>query len=393
MSVRSTSGSLRRALGDRCAEIDEPHAATLHPGQQQRAPAERRQAPPLRQRRERRRHLVRLLVEQAGDDQRARAAPPSASPPSSSSGRIRLAATVSAAGGALVAQVDALDAIERRRRWRRRWRAWPPARRSSLSTRCHRREAEPRRRDRQHPRAAAEVGERAARLEPEHQLERQPRGRVRAGAEGLAGVDHEVERAARAAPPTAGAPRAPARRASPTSTGSWNCRQRSAQSSATGSPRTLTRTPPDLRLALGKRRQLARRAVEGVLDEARRRRPARPRPAPAPAARRAPARPPPAGARNASRISGTRGAACRRSTRRPARAGCPRRATRAARSSSSRWRADQVARDHHVQHHLLVAAPAPPDRRHPAPAQRHDRAGLGAGLAPRSARRRRASAR
>jgi hypothetical protein len=59
----------------------------------------------------------------------------------------------------------------------------------------HRRPAQLRRGDRQHARAAAEVHQRAAQLELEQQLQAQARRRVRAGAEGLRGVDDDVERA------------------------------------------------------------------------------------------------------------------------------------------------------------------------------------------------------
>ena len=179
--------------------------------------------------------------------------------------------------------------------------------------------------DRQHPRAAAEVRERAARLELEHELQRELRGRVGSGAEGLPGIDDEVEGVrARLCP-------------------------RGPHPDPVAHQHRLVELLPPLRPVLGHllpaHPRPARRpprprppgtpAARPVRRRARtrrspRRRPARPRSGRAPAARRAPARRTRAGARNASRISGTRGAACRRSTRRPARAGCPRRGSRAA---------------------------------------------------------------
>ena len=59
--------------------------------------------------------------------------------------------------------------------------------------------AQARGRDGQHAGAAAPVGERAARLEVQQELEAQPRRVVRARAEGRAGLDHEVDAAPRRA--------------------------------------------------------------------------------------------------------------------------------------------------------------------------------------------------
>ena len=60
----------------------------------------------------------------------------------------------------------------------------------SWSTASTGREAEARRRDREHARAAADV-EQAPALEPVEQLEAEPRGRVPAGAERAPGIDHD----------------------------------------------------------------------------------------------------------------------------------------------------------------------------------------------------------
>ena len=58
--------------------------------------------------------------------------------------------------------------------------------------RHHRIPPEPRGRDREHPRPAAEVEEPAARRQLEHQLEAQARGRMRAGPECLPRIDHDL---------------------------------------------------------------------------------------------------------------------------------------------------------------------------------------------------------
>ena len=109
--------------------------------------------------------------------------------------------------------------------------------------------------------------QRAARLELEQQLQAQPRRVVPAGAEGLAGIDHEILAARRRpAPPTAGA-RAALHAAPLTSTGRWNARQRSCQSSGTSSVTISTSAPPAAARRSGSVGQLAGRPVDRVLDE------------------------------------------------------------------------------------------------------------------------------
>ena len=197
-------------------------------------------------------------------------------------------------GSASRAQVEAAH-LESRRRWRARSRA----RRSTLSRvvveREHRREAEPRGGDREHARAGAEVEQRrrAARLprgELEQQLEAQPRGRVRAGAERLPRVDHDLLAAA----PALGAARRLPRRAhvqraarARAPAGAWRVDEHGPvelASSARPSRRrprsceTSTSASPAAAVQVGQRRQLAGRAVDGVLDDvlAERRPPRRP---------------------------------------------------------------------------------------------------------------------
>ena len=102
------------------------------------------------------------------------------------------------------------------------------------------RPAEPRGGDREHAGAAAPVGERARGLELEQQLQAQPGRVVRAGAEGLARVDHEVDalalerrlpRRAHAQPPEPPGRRRPA-----------GGRPSSARTSRRGSPTCETST-------------------------------------------------------------------------------------------------------------------------------------------------------
>ena len=131
--------------------------------------------------------------------------------------------------------------------------------------------------------------QRAAGLELEQQLEAQPRRRMRAGAEGLARVD----RRRRARPAARRAPTAGARASRPpTSTGRWKAFQRSSQSSAHLGGGDLDQRPAGGRAQVGQRGQLARRAVDGVLDDVAVARAPRPRRARARAARRARARRP-----------------------------------------------------------------------------------------------------
>ena len=122
---------------------------------------------------------------------------------SSSSGRTRLASTVGAHGPA-PAHVAARD-LERRPRSRARRRASPSTDAGLDVAGEHRRPAELRGGNGQHAAAAAPVGQRARRLELREQLQRQARGGVRAGPERLPRLDDHVQRARRAAAPTAAA--------------------------------------------------------------------------------------------------------------------------------------------------------------------------------------------
>ena len=67
----------------------------------------------------------------------------------------------------------------------------------SKSERADRGKPQMRRDDREHPRAAAQVHELAAIRQRQQELQAQPRRVVRAGSEGLAGIDHYVDRSSR----------------------------------------------------------------------------------------------------------------------------------------------------------------------------------------------------
>ena len=168
----------------------------------------------------------------------------------------------------------------------------------------HRVPAEPRRGDREHAAAAAPVGERAGRLELEQQLEAQPRGVVRAGAEGLPGSITRSMPSPAAARSHGGRTRS-RRKRQPTSTGRWKAFQRSDQSSGTSEVETSTSASP-----AAARRSPAARAARPARRRARTRpRRRRPRAPPARRARARAARPAPprrrrASTRTASRITG-----------------------------------------------------------------------------------------
>ena len=170
----------------------------------------------------------------------------------------------SAPTGRRPAQVAARD-LDARRRWPR-----AAAHRGVRPTRPRRRTPRPapsrasRRRSRAR-RAAAPVGQRAGRLELGEQLQRQPRGRVRAGAERLAGLDDDVERARARLGSHGGRTRAPARPS--TSSGRCQSRQRSSQpsgssvveTSTSASPAAARRSPQRGQLARARRRSRTRR--------------------------------------------------------------------------------------------------------------------------------------
>ena len=178
----------------------------------------------------------------------------------------------------------------------------------------------------------------------------------------------------------------------PTSTGSWNSLPALGPVVGDRLAAHAHAHAADVGLALRERGQLARRAVERVLDEAV-----------------AVHLLDPAGRQLQQRrqhlLGRVRGRAEREPDQRNARRSLPtidssagsRRLSSVSESRSSAEQLalarGQVARDHHVEHDLLVAAAAPADRGHALAAQRHDRARLGARRARRPARRRRASAR
>ncbi len=231
---------------------------------QQGAPAACRTRPPaLPQRRERRRHLVLLVLEQPGDDQRLRARGQPARqleqqrPHQVGRDGRRRAAAARCAGRAARREPA-------RRRWRARCRASPRPPPARCRARATGPEAEPRGGDRQHARAAAEVGERAARLELQQQLEAQPRGRVRAGAEGLRrGRSRGRARPSRGSRPRRAHPEPPADEHRPVelapALGPVVGDLAAAHAHAHAA---------DLGLAARERGQLAGRAVEGELDPA-----------------------------------------------------------------------------------------------------------------------------
>ena len=185
----------------------------------------------------------------------------------------------------------------------------------------HRREAELRGGDREHPRAGADVEQRrrASRSRPasssSSSRHRRVRG-VRAGAERLPGVDHDLAHAAVAARARRLPRRPHVQRGQPRGAPARGARRRDqhrAVEAASSAPASRRRSrswrsrPAHRRRAArrsGRLGQLARRAVDGVLDRARRRArpPRRPR-ARAPAARPARARPARARTRTARRIT------------------------------------------------------------------------------------------
>ena len=107
----------------------------------------------------------------------------------------------------------------------------------------HGAEAEPRGGDGEHARAAAPVGQRAARRALEQQPEREPGARVPARAEGAARLDDELEvRGGIGGLPRRAHAQAPA--GALDLDGRWKLRQRSAQSSGTAEVMTSTSAPP-----------------------------------------------------------------------------------------------------------------------------------------------------
>ncbi len=131
----------------------------------------------------------------------------------------------------------------------------------------HRRPAQPRGGDRQDARAAAEVDARPARLELEQQLQAQARRVVCAGAERLPGVDHEVLHAGVAG---GGLPRrAHAQRAVAAAHLDRAMEGAPALVPVVGDlpRRDLDERAAGGRAQVGQRRQLAGRAVDGVLDD------------------------------------------------------------------------------------------------------------------------------
>ena len=125
--------------------------------------------------------------------------------------------------------------------------------------RGHRLPAEPRRGDRQHAGARAPVAQRAARLDLLQQLQAQPRGRVRAGAE-VRRRDRSPGRRRRRRSTVAG------RRSPPTRTGVRNSCQRRSQPAGTGSVTTSSNASPTSAAICVAARQLAGRRVQRVLD-------------------------------------------------------------------------------------------------------------------------------
>ena len=100
-----------------------------------------------------------------------------------------------------------------------------------------------------------------------------------------------------------------------------------------------------------------------------------------------------AGARTASRISAAPGARARTATRPRPGAGCPRSGCRAAPRSSSRWRRSRLRGITTLSTTCWSPRAPAADRRHAPAAQGHDRCPAGCRAPPRAPRRRRASAR
>ena len=204
----------------------------------------------------------------------------------------------------------------------------------------------------------------------EQQLEAQPRRRVRAGAERLAGVDHDLDAAPsrRVRRPTAGARAA----RPPTSTGWWNARQRVGPvvgDLASSRRRRARRRPPPAGRAARAARPARRRPR--TRRRRRRRRPPRPRPARARAARRARSRRPRGATRSARRITRRAAALELAEQRLVGRAGSRRSSSRRAARASSRCSLAQLARDDDVDDDAQVAAaPGPAQARHAVAARR-----------------------
>ena len=132
--------------------------------------------------------------------------------------------------------------------------------------RQHRREAERRGGDRQHARAAAEVDEPPRRAGSSSSSSRH--SRVVACAPVPNACPGSITTSSSADP--AGSHGGRTVRRSPSTSGRWNSRQRSAQSSATSLvDTTSTSAPPAGGPQVRQRRQLARRAVDRVLDHVR----------------------------------------------------------------------------------------------------------------------------
>ena len=240
----------------------------------------------------------------------------------SSSGRTRLAVVV-AAQGAGCSRRSMRSTRSSRMALARAFSRVASIAAGSLSNALTGAEAEPGRRDGQHARPAAQVGERTCGLQGQQQLEAQPRGGMRARAERLRRVDHHVEAARRAARPRADAPTGARRRAPAGGT-----RASARPSRRPPPPRSPARARRPARpRPAGKRGQLAGRPVERELHGAVAvvnllqaiRVPARAAPANTRSACSA-------RARMARRITSAEGPPqlCRGSTRAPPRAGSPR---------------------------------------------------------------------
>ena len=187
-------------LGDAHCVQGYARAGRLPALEQERRPVAALAARALAHRRRRRRaDLVGLLAQQARGDQQRAAARSMRAASSSSSGASRFATTVGACGSG--SRRRSSERRRSRRRWRARSRRSPATDSGSWSSADHGREAELRGGDREHARAGAEVEQRAARLagarELDEQLEAQLGGRVGAGAEGLRGLDHDVDETGR----------------------------------------------------------------------------------------------------------------------------------------------------------------------------------------------------
>ena len=191
--------------------------------------------------------------------------------------RREMFATATSAGGQRLAERIGEPQLELDAVRRARSRRVASIAAGSWSTAMHRREAEPRRRDREHAGAAADV-EQAPPLELVEQLEAEPRRRVAAGAERAAGIDRRPR-----STPSGGSSHGGPIQSVPTRTGRWKSRQRSSQSGGDVVGPHLAEGGPEPLLA----------RVVGVGDQLERRRRARSPRSPAGRARasaRAPAR-------------------------------------------------------------------------------------------------------